>query len=49
MYLTRELKSHVMEVSIHWIWIWIWIWKVLISETFKSAYMIPSLVAIISP
>ena len=24
MYLTRELKSHVMEVSIHWIWIWIW-------------------------
>ena len=26
MYLTRELKSHVMEVSIHWIWIWIWIY-----------------------
>ena len=26
MYLTRELKSHFMEVSIYWIWIWIWIW-----------------------
>ena len=25
MYLTRELKSHFMEVSIYWIWIWIWI------------------------
>ena len=26
MYMTRGLKSHFMETSIHWIWIWICIW-----------------------